>query len=213
MIPDAQAYPQGVTAGTHSYTVAGWLAIAAGVLFPVGFGIAIVSAVVGARAFNYHGPIIGPSDFVFWIQSAFVIYALYMFRRLLNERFEFREINTLIMASIIWTVLFTVIGFVLKLFLVVSGLENSPPGIILMSCFLAVAFVTIGIIDIMIAARLLRDAPRFTDLVKGFAYVTMVSGVCEVSVFLIPLAALLVPVSCILLGLILLRANKEVEFV
>ena len=213
MMQGAQTYQQGAAVETQSYSLAGWLAIAAGVLFPVGFVIAILSQAIGVRSFGYHGPIIGPADFVFWVQSAFVIYALYMFRRLLNERFEFREINSLIMASIACTVVFAVVGFVLKVFLVLSGAEDNVIGLAVMLGFVGVAMITIGIIDIMIATRLLRDGPKFTDLIKVFAYLTMVAGICEVSVLLVPLGLLLVPIICIVLGLILLRANEEVEFV
>ena len=79
--------------------------------------------------------------------------------------------------------------------------------------FVALFSVAMGIVDFMIASRMLRTIERFTPLIKWFAYLTMVAGVCEVTIVLIPLALLIVPVNCILLGLILLRANEEVEFV
>jgi hypothetical protein len=213
MSQSAQTYQRQASGETQPYTRAGWLAIIGAILFPVGFGVAVFTAVISAKAFSYQGPIIGPADFIFWIQIACVVYALYMFRRYLNERYEYREINTLIMASILWSIVFTVIGFVLKLMMIVLGIENEPAGTVLMLGFMAVAMITIGVIDIMIATRLLRDKARFTDMIGVFAYVTMVAGICEVSLILLPLSLLLVPVTCVILGIILLRANEEAEFV
>jgi hypothetical protein len=206
-------YQQQAAGETQPYTRAGWLSIVAAILFPVGFGVAFFTAAISARAFNYEGPVIGPSDLIFWAQGACSIYAIYIFRRLLNERYEYREINTLIMASIAWIVIFTILGFALKLLMVALGIQDGLAGTLIMLGFVAVAFITIGVIDIMIATRLLRDKARFTDLIGVFAYITMVGGICEVAMILIPIAMILVPVSCVVLGIILLRANEEAEFV
>lgn len=48
---------------------------------------------------------------------------------------------------------------------------------------LASAMVTIGIVDIMIAVRLLKEQEIFSEFMRGFAYVTLVAGILEVSAF------------------------------
>lgn len=213
MTQGAQAYEQGTAVEPHNYSLAGWLAIAAGILFPVGFVFGIVSGIIGIRQFNYHGPVVGPADLIFFVQTAFVVYALYLFRRLLNERYEFRELNTLILMAIGLQVIFQVGGFILKLAVAAVWSETELAATVVLLGFVGLCSLTFGIVDILIASRLLRQSERFSDLIRWFAYLTMVGGVCEVTIVLVPVALLLVPVVCILLGLILLRANEEVEFV
>jgi hypothetical protein len=78
---------------------------------------------------------------------------------------------------------------------------------------LGAAMVTIGIVDIMIAMRLLRIKDALNDLLKAFAYITLIAGICEVSVIMSPLSLLLVPVNFVILGMIFLKEKEEVEFV
>jgi hypothetical protein len=73
--------------------------------------------------------------------------------------------------------------------------------------------IGVGVIDILIAVKLLRVKERFTELIRVYAYITMIAGILEVSVLLSPLALILVPVSSILVGMIFLRDQEGVEFV
>jgi hypothetical protein len=80
-------------------------------------------------------------------------------------------------------------------------------------CFTAISMAIIGVVDILIAVKLLKLDAVQNDLIKAYAYITLVSGVLEVSVFLSPLAIILVPVSSVVLGMILLKETEGVEFV
>jgi hypothetical protein len=79
--------------------------------------------------------------------------------------------------------------------------------------FFTGTMVTIGIVDIMIAIRLLKGTVAFSDNIRYLAYVTMVAGICEVTVFLSPLMFFLIPVSAIFLAMVFFRDRQEVEFV
>ncbi len=72
--------------------------------------------------------------------------------------------------------------------------------------------IAAGIIDILIAVKLLQIRQSVNELVRAFTYVTLASGLAEVSVVLSPIALFLVPVSCVILGLIFFK-KEEVEFV
>jgi len=70
-----------------------------------------------------------------------------------------------------------------------------------------------GVIDIVIALRLLKEKDRFNDLIKALAYINMASGICGVSIILTPFALILIPIWWAVLGMVFLREKEEVEFV
>ncbi len=197
----------------NRYALAGWAAIAQAVIFPTAFVVGIIQGIIGAAAFHYHGPMLGPADMMFLVFTALAVYTLYMFRKLLNERYSFHDVDFLITAAILWNIIFQISSLALKFI----ALVLSPPEIVvpvLFISFITVSMVTAGIIDILIAARLLQLKDTVSDLMKAFIYITMASGILQVSVVLSPLALLLVPISCAILGTIFLRGQREeVEFV
>ncbi|MCP4568838.1 MAG: hypothetical protein GY841_14770 [FCB group bacterium] len=197
----------------NKYASAGWLAIICAALFPIGFVVGIVQSIIGARAFGYSGPVLGPSDLIFLAVTIIGIYVLVVFRRLLNERYEYDGINTLITLAIAWNIIFELGGLALKGFSMVIGTQNEMATIIITISFMAVAMISIGIIDIIIALRLMKIADSLSDLMKTFVYLSLIAGIIEVTVILTPLALLLVPVNFVVLGLIFLKEKKEVEFV
>ncbi|UCD63121.1 MAG: hypothetical protein JSW34_10225 [Candidatus Zixiibacteriota bacterium] len=195
------------------YALAGWLAITHAVLFPLAFVVAIIQNIIGIRVFHVRGPVFGPSDIIFIVSTALIIYVLVMFRNLLNERYNCRDIDTLISLSILWAVVFQIASVVLKTTLIGLWPDNEVLAIIINVSFVAVAMVTIGVIDLMIALRLLRIKEKLNDLIVALAYISMVAGALEVSVVLSPLSLILVPISSVVIGMILLREKEEVEFV
>ena len=46
------------------YAAAGWLSIVGAVLFSISFVVGIGQAVIAGKAFGYHGPVIGPSEWI-----------------------------------------------------------------------------------------------------------------------------------------------------
>jgi drug/metabolite transporter (DMT)-like permease len=197
----------------NRYSLAGGLAIAQAILFPLAFGMSIVQDLIGKAAFKFEGPTVGPSDLLFIIFTVIGVYVLIMFRKLLNERYNYHGIDTLIIISIWWSILFQISNLIMKAYAVLIGLEPRLILALIYLSFFIIAMLTIGIVDILIAVRLLKIKDKLNDLLRAFAYITIIAGILEASIVLSPLALILVPVTCVILGMIFLREKEEVEFV
>ncbi|HOZ07776.1 MAG TPA: hypothetical protein PKW75_05775, partial [candidate division Zixibacteria bacterium] len=141
------------------------------------------------------------------------VYTLLKFRSLLHERYAYRDLDLLIIVSVWWTIAFQVCGLA---FGILTSAFWPVDRVVLLVGFVAFftgAMVSIGVVDILIAVKLLGAKERFGEYIRGFAYVTMAAGICEVTVLMSVLALLLVPVSAIVLALIFFRDQQEVEFV
>jgi len=196
----------------NRYQLAGWLAITQAILFPVAFVISIAQGVIGLAAFSYRGPIFGPSDLLFIIFTGISVYTLTMFRRFLNERYNYHGVDTLILLAICWGIVFQISSLALRIWVVtIWPVSETALNIVYLS-FFAVIMIAAGIIDILIAVKLLQIRQSVNELVRAFTYITLASGLAEVSVVLAPIALLLVPVWCVILGLIFFK-KEEVEFV
>ncbi len=206
-------YSEAVTMTENRYTLAGWLAITQAVMFPVAIGIGIMQSIIGARFFDYRGPIFGPTDIIMLAFTLIGIYVMLKFRSLLNERYDFHAIDTLIILSIIWAVVFEFVGLFLKYLAISMWRYNEIEIVIISIAYLSVSMITIGIIDILIAVQLMKKGKEFNSLIRAFSYITMAAGIMEVTVFLSPFSLLLVPVTLVTLGLIFFRDKEEVEFV
>ncbi len=195
------------------YSFAGWLAIAQAVMFPVAIVIGIVEAAVAGGLMDVHRPFLGPSDLLMVVFTAISIYTLLMFRKLLHERYNYHELDFLIIISIWWAIVFQVVGLGLNVLAMIFWPVKTIVMAVTLLVFMTAAMVTIGIVDIMIASRLLRIKETLGEYVRGFAYVTMIAGICEVSVLFSLFSLILIPVSAVILALIFFRDRQEVEFV
>ena len=195
------------------YSVAGWLSIAGAVIFPMAFFVGIIHDIIAKTEFHYHGPNFGPGDLLFITFTAISAYVLSVFRDLLNERYNTHELDMLINIAIGWVILFQVGSLCLKGIFMALWPVSEESMTIAYLCFMAVALVIIGVIDILIAVKLLKMSGGHNDLLKAYAYVTVVAGILETSVFLSPLSIIMVPMSSVILGMIFLREKGGVEFV
>lgn len=196
----------------NRYQLAGWLAITQAILFPLAFVISIAQGVIGIAAFGYRGPVFGPSDLLFIIFTGISVYTLTMFRKLLNERYNYHDIDTLIILAICWGIVYQISSLALRIWVVMIWPVSETALTVVYLVFFAVSMITAGIIDILIAVKLFQIRQSVNKLVRAFTYITLVSGLAEVSVVLAPIALFLVPVSCVILGLIFFR-KEEMEFV
>lgn len=196
----------------NRYQLAGWLAITQAILFPLAFVISIAQGVIGIAAFGYRGPVFGPSDLLFIIFTGISVYTLTMFRRFLNERYNYHGVDTLILLAICWGIVFQISSLALRIWVVTIWPVSETALNIVYLTFFAVSMIAAGIIDILIAVKLVQIRQSVNELVRAFTYITMASGLAEVSVVLSPIALFLVPVSCVILGLIFFK-KEEVEFV
>jgi len=197
----------------NRYNLAGWLSISMAILFPLAFGIGIIQGVIGAAVFKYTGPTVGPSDLLFVIFTCVSVYILLMFRRLLHDRYQFHELDVLITIAIIWNILFQIGSLALKGLLFAVWPASETAITIVYISFMSVAMISMGVIDIIFAVKLFKLSDMGNNLINALAYLGMIAGILEVTVILSPLSLLLVPVTCIIYGLIFFRAKEDVEFV
>jgi hypothetical protein len=80
---------------------------------------------------------------------------------------------------------------------------------------LPLSFVTGMIQNILIGIRLLRIYDVLNNTLRAFAYPTLAAGLLEVTIILSPLALPLLPITCVVLGVVFLKEEEEaaVEFV
>jgi hypothetical protein len=72
-----------------------------------------------------------------------------------------------------------------------------------------IAFIFFGILSIMFAKRLLRLSGNLYGLLKPFCYITIVSGICFITVFLAPVGIIAGAVTDVILGVIFFRAAEQ----
>lgn len=198
----------------NRFQTAGWLAIVSAILFPLGIIIKIGQGLLGFSKFRFNAPTFGPGEIVFLVYLVFIVYVLLMFRKLLNERYNLHDLDALILISIWWGIIFQAGPYILwgLLALMSSPVSEAAIGITYF-LFMAVAMITIGVVDILIAVKLLKIKEILNDLLKAFAIISLAAGICELTVILSPISWILVPVSCIIIGMMLLRENEGLEFV
>ncbi|MEW6411940.1 MAG: hypothetical protein AB1483_05635 [Candidatus Zixiibacteriota bacterium] len=197
----------------NQYSTAGWLAIVHAILFPLSIGLGFLEYGISMARHREAHLQWGISDILGIMATIAIVYVLVVFRKLLNERYNYRGIDFLITVSIWWAIIFQVVGTMITgLTVVMSPVPEILLTIVLVS-FFALAMIIIGIVDILVAVRLFRAKSELNDLIIAFAVITVAAGVFEITVILSPLSLLLVPVSSVLLGVILLKEKETVEFV
>lgn len=197
----------------NKYKLAVYLAIVQAILFPVSIVLAILEMVAAKELFNIRRPFIGPTDLLMVTFTVIAVYTLLKFRQLLHERYQYHDLDLLIMISIWWAIMFQAIGLGLAIITSILWPVDKVLFVLVYLVFMTGAMVTIGIVDILIAVKLLRIKENFGEYIRAFAYITMAAGICEVTVLLSPMALVMVPVSAIVLALIFFRDQQEVEFV
>jgi hypothetical protein len=198
----------------NKYTKAGWIAIASAAIFPFLFVLGFIENIVKVKGFGFAGPLLGPSDALGVLHAVLCIYVIFMLRRFLNERLEFHGIDKLITISIWWLVSFQFLEIVLKGMVMLLWPVPEAVYAISFGSLLVVALIFIGVVDILIAVQLLRIKESLSGLLLAYTFITLISGICEVSLIFAGLALLLVPVTSVILGILFIREKEQVvEFV
>ena len=128
------------------------------------------------------------------------LYVIISLRKLLNYRFQFHDVDIYISLLIWGNVVLAIFGL---LSLGSRGFEW------LMNILSIVSFIVFGILAIMFATRLLRLPGNLYGLLKPFCYITIVSGVCFITVFLSPVGIIAGAVTDVILGIIFFRAVEQ----
>ncbi len=197
----------------NQYNLAGRLAIAAAVL-------SLPLLVLGFMI-QPHWPRLALPLLIMYVpatafQTAFAVFALYWFRRLLNNRFGFHDTDALIVTIIIGAVVLAATGLAAKIgLLLVPKSALVAVGLLVLVPLILVA-LPLAVVSIIFAIKLLRLQDDLGGMLKPFAYTTIAAGACFVTIILAPFGLLLDALSNVFLGLIFLRtarAASQVEFV
>lgn len=184
---------------SNRYNLAGWLAILYAILLvpQIIFGLIVEWTASGHPAAEMLMTLLNMAGF------ALVIYVLVMFRHLLNERFDFHDVDTLI-GILVWAnALFMALGLIG----IIPAFED-PLKIIVLALF-----VPYSIITAVFGFKLLRLKDDLFGLLKPYAYTTMALGILGATILLMPIALFVQIAALIIQGMILLRAKEQVEFV
>jgi ABC-type proline/glycine betaine transport system permease subunit len=128
------------------------------------------------------------------------LYVIYSFKRLLNGRFKFHDVDIYI-SLMIWG---NVVLAVLSLLSLETGKLES-----FMETITVAALIVFGILSIMFATRLLRLSGNLYGLLRAYCYTTILSGIFLITVFLLPVAILAGAVADVILGVIFFRAAEQ----
>lgn len=191
----------------NEYSMAGWLAIAAAVLTLPMFGLGFAVEIIGARAPHVAPMLLLPYFAITICHSAFSIYAFLRFRTLLNRRHSFHDVDALMTAIVIGVILMTVATVPMK---VLSALDLVElPVVLAFIGFLLIFAVTMGVLSMIFAVRLLRLNNDLNGLLKPYAYITIAAAACFALFITAPLGLILDAAGNVVLGMIFLKPEVE----
>lgn len=135
--------------------------------------------------------------------SVIGVYILVMFRRLLNQKAAFHDVDMFIKLMIGLTIAVTVVG------LITPVLSSTATGIVGIASI--VLLMPFGVVAIVFGIKLLNCDDDFFGHLKPFSYLTIATGVLYGSVVLILFAPLTDAVSSVLLALVFFKSAKLVR--
>jgi len=200
------------------YALVGWLAIASAILTLPSVALGLLVEVIRKPAGLL---LLGPYLTLSLAAMAFSLYALYRLRNLLNDRYQFHDVDHLIVAIIFGVIALTAVGCVGKVAGVLGralGIRDAVilPFALTMLAVLVVIGIATSILSIVFGVKLLRLQDDLYGLLKPFVWCTIAAAVCFVTLILAPLGGLVDAAATILLGIIFLRAARGIpapEFV
>jgi len=192
----------------NEYALAGYLAIAAAVLILPSFVLSIATEVAKHRAPELVLPLLVPYFAVTICYTIAAVYVVIRFRSLLNKRHGFHAIDGLITAIVVGFVIMTLYAMPMKFFGLTGALDDGP--LVLLAILpIAVIGITLGILSIVLGARLLKLPTESTSYYQVYAWLSIVAGACFVTFFLSPLGGLIDAAANIVLAMLFLKPEAE----
>jgi len=190
-----------------NYQLPGWAAITAAVLalpmIIVGMIIEISMHTKPALA----ATLLLPDVLLTAVWVTCGLYALARFRSFLNQRYDFHEVDGLIVAILIGSALLTIVSMVGRIAVVLLGL--GPKGAVPFIVAIVAIGVPLSVLSIVFAVKLLRLEADLGGLKKAFAYTTIAAAVCFATLILAPLGMVIDAASNVLLGMVFLRRESS----
>ena len=128
------------------------------------------------------------------------VYILLSLKQLLNSRFRFHDVDIFI-SYLLWG------NLSLSLFHILSLVNKEFESAV--SILSVMAYIFFGILSIMFATRLLKLPDTLYGLLKPYCKITIVSGVCFITILLLPVGILAGAITDVILGVIFLRAAEQ----
>jgi hypothetical protein len=128
------------------------------------------------------------------------VYIISSLKLLLNSRFQFHDVDIYI-SYLIWG------NLSLSIFHLLSLVNKEFEWAVTILSILA--YIFFGILSIMFATRLLKLAGNLYGLLKPFSHLSLLSGICFISIMLLPVGILVGAVSDVILGVIFFRAAEQ----
>ena len=184
------------------YLLPGIAALVVAVLHPI-YWISIVSFTASSGVLRTD---LGLLDGLYVVLATLTIFVYYSLRKILNEHCEYHGVDTLITIIVYLSAALFVLFFVVGIFF--SHTSQLP-----MSIAFPTMLVIVGAMDLMLGIQLLRDSDHLPGLVKAFAVVILINGICSLSLIFSGLSLVLFPVAALILALMFLRKPEVLEFV
>ena len=193
------------------FKIAGWLSICIGIL-----EIPLFIFSIAARSDPSLKPVLLylvflPLIFLRWIC---VVYIFIQFKRLLNERYDYYKADLIITIQIIVSILIGAKDILMANIEALFPLSELAGG--LSAVFFIFSLLVDGTIGIFLGVSLLAIREDPYGSLRLYAIITIISSSCLITILLLPIAGLLFLLSCVILGMIFLKAAEaeaDVEFV
>ena len=192
----------------NEFALAGYMAIAAAVLILPSFVLGVATEVAKHRTPELILPLLVPYFAITICYTIAAIYVVIQFRTLLNKRHGFHAIDGLITAIVVGAVAMTLYAMPMKFF-GLTGVLNEGPMAFLTIIPIAVIGITLGILSIILGARLLKLPADNTSYYRVYAWLSIVAGACFVTFFLTPLGGLIDAAANIVLAMLFLKPDAE----
>jgi hypothetical protein len=192
----------------NEYAVAGYLAIAAAVLILPSFVLSIALEFAKHKAPGLAPVLLIPYFAITICYTIAAIMVVLKFRVLLNKRHGFHAIDGLITAIVTGVIAMTLYALPLK-YIGLTGALDEPPLAIIAVIPVAVIGITLGILSIILGARLLRLPAENTSYYRVYAWLSIAAGICFVTFILSPLGALIDTAANIVLAMLFLKPDAE----
>jgi hypothetical protein len=192
----------------NEFALAGYMAIAAAVLILPSFVLGIATEVAKHRAPDLILPLLVPYFAITICYTIAAIYVVIQFRSLLNKRHGFHAIDGLITAIVVGVVAMTLYAMPMKFF-GLTGVLDEGPMVFLASIPVAVIGITLGILGIILGARLLKLPADNTSYYRVYAWLSIAAGACFVTFFLSPLGGLIDAAANIVLAMLFFNPDVE----
>jgi len=194
----------------RQYEVVGWLSITAAILLFPAVLLGIILEVSRKPAVLIF---LVPYVLLFGASMGLSLYVLYRFKRLLNDRYEFHDVDNIITAILILGGVMGVIGIGVKIAGTFLKINVQDPVTLLPMAIGAVSFfalvgLPLSILNIVFAVRLLRLTNNFGGLLKPYAYTTIAASALFATFLLAFLGFFLDAACSVMLGMIFLRAAR-----